>query len=140
MAIGNSKTCLVVRAGISGLLPARTLTEQGVLVTLLDKSRRAGGRMAARRVGEAVFDHGAQFFTARAGGASLPSDARAALEAIRYAPCIALMVQPKESRIPEPGSLPLPSKPISWIGDNRRKGILPCEAITIHVAWAMMLV
>jgi predicted NAD/FAD-dependent oxidoreductase len=34
-------------------------------VTLLDKGRSAGGRLATRRVGAARLDHGAQFFTVR---------------------------------------------------------------------------
>jgi predicted NAD/FAD-dependent oxidoreductase len=32
---------------------------------LVDKGRAVGGRMATRRIGDAVFDHGAQFITAR---------------------------------------------------------------------------
>ncbi len=32
---------------------------------VVDKGRAVGGRMASRRIGEAVFDHGAQFITAR---------------------------------------------------------------------------
>ncbi|AFG36994.1 NAD(P)/FAD-dependent oxidoreductase [Spirochaeta africana] len=34
-------------------------------VLVLEKSRGVGGRMATRRIGEAVFDHGAQFMTVR---------------------------------------------------------------------------
>ena len=41
----------------------------GMAVTLLDKGRGPGGRMSTRRVttalGEASFDHGAQYFTVR---------------------------------------------------------------------------
>ena len=46
-------------------LAARELAEAGVEVTVLDKGESVGGRMATRRIGEAVFDHGAQFFTVR---------------------------------------------------------------------------
>lgn len=56
----------VVGAGISGLFAARTLADHGMKVTIFDKSRGVGGRMASRRVdGQSRFDHGAQYFTAR---------------------------------------------------------------------------
>lgn len=59
------KSVVVVGAGISGLLAAGELHRQGVKVTVLDKGRGVGGRMATRRSGNLVFDHGCQFFTAR---------------------------------------------------------------------------
>jgi hypothetical protein len=37
------------------------LRAAGIQVTILEKSRGVGGRMATRRIGNAVFDHGAQF-------------------------------------------------------------------------------
>lgn len=55
----------VVGAGIAGLCAANELARAGYRVTILDKSRGIGGRMATRRLGAAVFDHGAQFFTVR---------------------------------------------------------------------------
>jgi len=61
----NHKSCIVVGAGISGLLAASTLQREGWEVTVLDKSRSIGGRMATRRVSEGNFDYGAQFFTVR---------------------------------------------------------------------------
>jgi renalase len=61
----NQRSCVVVGAGISGLLAAKTLKEEAWTITVLDKSRGVGGRMATRRVGEGNFDHGAQFFTVR---------------------------------------------------------------------------
>jgi renalase len=58
-------SCVVVGAGISGLLAAGELQRAGWRVTVLDKGRGVGGRMATRRIGGAGFDHGAQFFTVR---------------------------------------------------------------------------
>lgn len=57
--------CLVVGAGISGLLVAKHLQNSGVKVTIIDKGRRPGGRVATKEEPEATFDHGAQFITTR---------------------------------------------------------------------------
>jgi len=54
---------LVVGAGIAGLLAAHRLVGAGHRVIVVDKGRGVGGRLATRRMGEGVFDHGAQFFT-----------------------------------------------------------------------------
>lgn len=56
---------VVIGAGLSGLVCARALVEQGWAVKILDKGRRPGGRACSRCEGDVVFDHGAQFFTAR---------------------------------------------------------------------------
>jgi len=56
---------LIVGAGLSGLVAARKVVEHGLSVTLVDKGRSVGGRLATRRIGEGLADHGAQFFTAR---------------------------------------------------------------------------
>lgn len=56
---------LVIGAGMAGLTAALAVQAAGLRVTVLDKGRGVGGRVATRRLGEAVFDHGAQFFTAR---------------------------------------------------------------------------
>ena len=56
----------VIGAGISGLMCARKLADHGVPVTVFEKSRGVGGRMATRRSEDGLtFDHGAQYFTAR---------------------------------------------------------------------------
>jgi len=59
----------VVGAGMAGLTCAQKLTGQGHEVVLFDKGRGPGGRMSSRRIptsaGEAIFDHGAQYFTVR---------------------------------------------------------------------------
>lgn len=56
---------VVVGAGLSGLAATRQLESGGRTVTVLDKGRSVGGRLATRRAGDARFDHGAQFFTQR---------------------------------------------------------------------------
>lgn len=55
---------LLIGAGIAGLTAARELTRQGHHVTVLDKGRGVGGRMATRRIDQSRLDHGAQYFTA----------------------------------------------------------------------------
>lgn len=222
---------LVIGAGIAGLLAARELSDKhGWRVAVLDKSRGVGGRMATRREGDASYDHGAQFFTAReprfkewvdrwvaAGlvetwfdqmasgdeplirfaakpsmtaiakhlvtglelhreakvlsaqresgewklntetgavfraprllinapvpqaleilaGVRLPSKDEEFLRSIRYAKCIAAMVELKSpSAIPSPGRIKFANQePIAWIGDNQQKGISKKPAVTIH--------
>lgn len=55
----------VVGAGMAGVTCARTLVQAGHRVTLLEKSKGVGGRMATRRSEFGGFDHGAQYFTVR---------------------------------------------------------------------------
>ena len=71
MAVDGNRVA-IVGAGLAGLACAARLTEAGRQVALFDKARGPGGRMSTRRVetplGEAGFDHGAQYFTARGAG------------------------------------------------------------------------
>ncbi len=55
----------VVGAGLAGLSCARALKDHGYDVTILDKGRHAGGRLASRLRDSERFDYGAQYFTAR---------------------------------------------------------------------------
>ena len=54
---------LVVGAGISGVACARTLAAAGADVTVLDRGRRVGGRMASRTLQGRPVDIGASYFT-----------------------------------------------------------------------------
>jgi renalase len=58
-------SCVVVGAGISGLVAAHQLSAAGWRVVVMDEGSGVGGRMATRRIGNGTFDHGAQFFTVR---------------------------------------------------------------------------
>jgi predicted NAD/FAD-dependent oxidoreductase len=59
------RTAAVLGAGIAGLACANALAEAGMAVTLIDKGRRPGGRVATRRSDGTAFNHGAQYVTAR---------------------------------------------------------------------------
>ena len=62
--IGSS--CIVIGGGMTGLITATVLQETGIKVTVLDKGRGIGGRLATRRIChesiEGVFDYGTQYF------------------------------------------------------------------------------
>ena len=55
----------VVGAGMAGIACARTLMQARHSVTVFEKSRGPGGRMATRRTEFGSFDHGTQYFTVR---------------------------------------------------------------------------
>jgi predicted NAD/FAD-dependent oxidoreductase len=59
------RTVAVIGAGMAGIACARTLAQAGWDVTVLEKSRGAGGRMSTRETPFGSFDHGAQYFTVR---------------------------------------------------------------------------
>lgn len=68
-----------------------------------------------------------------AGGVELPAAVRAALEAIRYAPCLAaLVLLDGPGGVPPPGGLRLAGEPLAWLADNRQKGISAEPALTLH--------
>lgn len=49
----------IIGAGMAGLTAAADLAAAGLAVTVLDKSRGTGGRLATRRIAAGAFDHGA---------------------------------------------------------------------------------
>lgn len=59
------KSILIVGAGLAGLTAASELSKKGYHVTVLDKGRGVGGRLASRSIEGARFDHGAQYFSVK---------------------------------------------------------------------------
>jgi renalase len=59
------KTCIIIGAGMAGLSAALELQKNGWGVTVLDKGRGVGGRLATRRIENGRADHGAQYFSAK---------------------------------------------------------------------------
>ncbi len=55
----------IIGAGMAGLKAASTLHRIGMNVTVFEKSRGLGGRLASRRTDFGHFNHGAQYVTAR---------------------------------------------------------------------------
>jgi renalase len=233
---------LIIGAGLAGLMAAQQLQNQGRKITLVDKGRSVGGRMATRRMGDGRADHGAQFFTARsdefkalvdqwqhqelvyvwsygwasgsgapvteegdghpryavrdgmntltkiygeqiedvrvnvritsiqqtdsgwlsvdengheylsnaliltppvpqslalldAGAVQLDAADRAALEKIQYSPCLAGLFRLNgDVNLPAPGAVQRPDAPMSWIANNRQKGISNETIITAHAS------
>lgn len=71
-----------------------------------------------------------------AGQVHLSASDREALEQIKYAPCLAgLFWIEGEVRLPEPGAVQRPNAAVSWLADNRRKGISPeATIVTVHAS------
>lgn len=57
------KDTIIIGAGLTGLMLARGLHHAQRKVTVLEKSKGVGGRLATRRFENAKFDHGAQFYS-----------------------------------------------------------------------------
>lgn len=233
----TKNNCLIIGAGMSGLIAAQILQAKKIRVQVIDKGRGVGGRMATRRFSGGVFDHGTQFFTVReprfatyvqewqrhgivrkwsrgfasdtglvpseahpryiasegmtsipkflaqdldihtatralrvlpipdgwivetdqnetflshallitapvpqslelltASGVLLEQTLLSDLEQIQYDPCLCVLAAlDGPNQLPEPGAVQLAGEPLSWIGDNHRKGISPeGYAVTLH--------
>lgn len=63
--MSSNHPVVIIGAGMAGLMAASKLQAAGHPVLVLEKSRALGGRLATRRLQSAVFDHGAQYFTAK---------------------------------------------------------------------------
>jgi renalase len=70
-----------------------------------------------------------------AGRVTLTSADRAALEAIEYLPCITAVVRIEgHVNLPAPGAIQRLHAPITWIADNRQKGISPVTLLTVEAS------
>jgi len=72
----------------------------------------------------------------KAGAVELPENMASSLAALRYHPCLALLVTLSgPSRVPTEG-LALTDGPVRWIADNVKKGISPAgvAAVTVHLS------
>ena len=58
------KKIAIIGAGLAGLVCANMLKEKNT-ITVFEKSRGVGGRMATRYKDSFEFDQGAQYFTAK---------------------------------------------------------------------------
>ena len=56
---------MIIGGGMVGLMAANILTDKGIDCIIVEKAKSVGGRLASRRIGPGLADHGAQFFTVR---------------------------------------------------------------------------
>lgn len=71
------------------------------------------------------------------GDTALPATTAAALEAVAYEPCLALLVVLDDDPVlPPPGGLQFASGPVRWLADNARKDVSVRPAVTLHAAGA----
>ena len=59
------KNIIIIGSGIAGLSAANYLSSKKFNVTVLDKGKYPSGRISTRRGEDFIFNHGAQFFTAK---------------------------------------------------------------------------
>ena len=59
------KRIVVIGSGIAGLAAAKHFHSKNFNITVLDKGKYPGGRISTRKNKEFIFNHGAQFFTAK---------------------------------------------------------------------------
>ena len=75
----NTYDLIILGSGIAGLAAARLAEKDDKSVLVVDKGQRLGGRVSTRRKNGFLFNHGAQFVTAKGNEfASLLADARKA--------------------------------------------------------------
>jgi renalase len=70
-----------------------------------------------------------------AGGVTLTDGDAAALEAIEYEPCLAVLAAlDGPAQLPEPGAVDPLDGPVDWVADNQRKGVSAAPAVTVHAS------
>jgi renalase len=107
--MSSPRQVAVIGAGLAGLAAARTLADAGIGVTVFEKSRGVGGRIATRREGEWAFDHGAQYATFR--------DPRMAQWVTSWAEAGVLVEWPARIAVREGGVWrESPDGPTRWVG------------------------
>ena len=74
------KSITIIGAGVAGLMCAQRLVESGLSVSIFDKSRGVGGRLASRRIENGVFNHGASEMADFRTNTDLPQFAKKILE------------------------------------------------------------
>ncbi|MBT6459840.1 MAG: FAD-dependent oxidoreductase [Planctomycetaceae bacterium] len=116
---------VVIGAGIAGLMASNYLSKAGYKVAVLEKSRGVGGRMATRRLGEAVCDHGTQYFSVK--GRAFGSVVLEARESGAVMPWCDMF--PKAKTLEDPAVVPLDEA-----GHARWKGSRGMTSLPKHLA------
>ncbi len=140
----NKRSYAIIGAGVAGLACGLHLAEAGHTVTLFDKGRRPGGRIATRRatgpLGPLVFNHGAQYATSR--GANLlpflktlheeghagawPAAQRTEIAWVGM-PGMSTLTQALADRATTSGATLLCDRHVSWRDDSGRLRHLPAS-------------
>jgi len=124
----------IIGAGMAGVACARTLAQAGHRVTLFEKSRGAGGRMATRETEFGTFDHATQYFTVRN-----PLFARA-LETV---PGLCRPWSANAVRVLDPlgrvVAAPLPSREPHWVATPGMNALVRRWAEPLQAAGALVL-
>jgi len=117
---------LDVRTGTAATSITRADGADGWTITIGDHSLQADAIVLTPPVPQSLA-------LLAAGEVVLAADDLAALTAIRYEPCLAVLaVLDGPSDLPEPGAVDPDDGPIDWMADNQRKGISASPAVTIH--------
>lgn len=110
------KHVAIIGAGMAGLSALNALKQHDIRVTVFDKSRGSGGRMATKKVGESSWDMGAQFIRAHSAEFAATLQTWQANGWIEPWP-----VEP--FKIDEHGITPSPDEVVRYVGTPRMTGL-----------------